>query len=216
MRVPHAVLKTCAAARPSLRAVSAVTGSIFATPRTPSVPKSLRCAVISWACQIFEGGALCSSRRGFFSTFLLMRYHSAHARSRQVTFGLQSFVTISLIMFMVKKQLAEPAAELIHAQIAFKNAVVANGNLACFLGNDNGDGIGFLAQSEGSAVAEAEVAIKILALGKGKNAGRRHHAVVVNDESPVVQNGLGMENCQRELLREFGIESDAGFDERFE
>src|SRR5688500_712708 len=32
-------LKTCAEARPSLRAVSAVTGSTLAVPRTPSVPK---------------------------------------------------------------------------------------------------------------------------------------------------------------------------------
>src|SRR5256885_16835079 len=32
-------LKTCPAARPSLRAVSAVTGSMFAVPRTPSGPK---------------------------------------------------------------------------------------------------------------------------------------------------------------------------------
>src|SRR5208337_4457228 len=31
--------KTCAAARPSLSAVSAVTGSTLAVPRTPSVPK---------------------------------------------------------------------------------------------------------------------------------------------------------------------------------
>src|SRR5437867_10398387 len=38
-------LKTCAAARPSLRAVSAVTGSTLATPRTPSVPNSLRSVV---------------------------------------------------------------------------------------------------------------------------------------------------------------------------
>src|SRR5438093_5083830 len=35
-------LKTWAAARPSLRAVSAVTGSMFAVPRTPSVPKIFR------------------------------------------------------------------------------------------------------------------------------------------------------------------------------
>src|SRR5580693_6612940 len=32
-------LKTCAAARPSCSAVSAVIGSTFAVPRTPSVPK---------------------------------------------------------------------------------------------------------------------------------------------------------------------------------
>src|SRR5271169_2989013 len=34
------VLNTCAAARPSFKAVSEVTGSTLATPRTPSVPNS--------------------------------------------------------------------------------------------------------------------------------------------------------------------------------
>src|ERR1700755_286693 len=38
--------KTCAAARPSLSAVSAVTGSMFAVPRTPSVPKIFLWAVM--------------------------------------------------------------------------------------------------------------------------------------------------------------------------
>ena len=64
---------------------------------------------------------------------------------RQVTFGLQSFVSISLIMFMMKQQLAQAPTELVDTQIAFKNAIVANRNLACFLGNDDGDGIRFLA-----------------------------------------------------------------------
>src|SRR3954453_21564922 len=36
-------LNTCAAARPSFRAVSAVTGSTLAVPRTPSVPKIFFC-----------------------------------------------------------------------------------------------------------------------------------------------------------------------------
>ena len=76
-------------------------------------------------------------------------------------------------MFMVKKKLAEAAAEFVDAQIAFKNAVVTNGNLPGFLGDDDGEGVGFLAEPEGGAVAEAEVAVEILALGEGKNAGRR-------------------------------------------
>src|SRR4051794_20385661 len=36
------LVKKCAAARPSLSGFSAVTGSIFAVPRTPSVPKIFR------------------------------------------------------------------------------------------------------------------------------------------------------------------------------
>jgi len=35
-------VKMCAAARPNFSAVSAVTGSMFAVPRTPSVPKMRR------------------------------------------------------------------------------------------------------------------------------------------------------------------------------
>src|SRR5436309_11246120 len=42
-------LKTWPAARPSLRAVSAVTGSILAVPRTPSVPKIFLGELI-WLC----------------------------------------------------------------------------------------------------------------------------------------------------------------------
>src|SRR5688572_12578868 len=42
------LLKTCAAARPSLRAVSTVTGSTLAMPRTPSVPKSFLDLLISF------------------------------------------------------------------------------------------------------------------------------------------------------------------------
>ena len=112
-----------------------------------------------------------------------------------MTFGLQSFVTISLIRLMVKKKLAQAPPEFVNAQIAFKNAIVANRNLACLLGNDDGDGIGFLAQPEGSAVTQAEVAIEIFTLGKGKNAGSRDHTIIVNDQSSIVQNGFWMENC---------------------
>ena len=62
---------------------------------------SLGCHTLGF--ESLEGGVPCSNRCGFFSTFLLMRYHRAHARIRQVTFGLQSFITISLTMFIVKK-----------------------------------------------------------------------------------------------------------------
>ena len=60
-----------------------------------------------------------------------------------MTFGFQSFVTISLMMLMVQQQLAEAPPELVDTQIAFKDAIVANRNLACLLGNDNGYGVGF-------------------------------------------------------------------------
>src|SRR5580693_149674 len=49
-------LKTWPAARPSLRAVSAVTGSMLARPRTPSVPKIFLGAVIIEPCGLDRFG----------------------------------------------------------------------------------------------------------------------------------------------------------------
>src|SRR6516164_5553124 len=49
-------LKTCAAARPSFKAVSAVTGSRFAVPRTPSVPKILLGELIKRSSIFRRGG----------------------------------------------------------------------------------------------------------------------------------------------------------------
>src|SRR2546422_4822023 len=46
---PGLVLNTCAAARPSFKAVSLVIGSTLATPLIPSVPKS-RCITASFPC----------------------------------------------------------------------------------------------------------------------------------------------------------------------
>src|SRR5262245_27083128 len=85
---------------------------------------SLRTHVFGF--ETLEGGAPCSNCGGFLSTFLLMRYHRAPARIRQVTFGLQSFVSISLMRLMVKQQLAQAPPKFINTQIAFKNAIVAN------------------------------------------------------------------------------------------
>jgi hypothetical protein len=74
---------------------------------------------------------------------------------------------IVFILF-VHEQLAEPLAELFHAEIALDFATVTNRNLAGLLGDDEGDGIGFIAEPESGAVAQAEVAVEILALGEGK------------------------------------------------
>ena len=73
-----------------------------------------------------------------------MRYHRAQARIRQVTFGLQSFVSISLMRLMVKQKLAQAPPEFVDAEIALKNAIVANRNLTSLLRNDDGDCIRFL------------------------------------------------------------------------
>lgn len=85
-----------------------------------------------------------------------------------MTFGFQSLISISLTVFMVKQQLAQTSSELINAQIAFENAVVANRNLTRLLRNNDGHGVRFFAQPQCGAMTEAEIAIEILTLRQGK------------------------------------------------
>jgi hypothetical protein len=50
-------------------------------------------------------------------------------------------------IFFVEQKLAQALAEFFHTQISFNDPAVTNGNLACFLGNNQHDGIRLLAQA---------------------------------------------------------------------
>jgi hypothetical protein len=115
----------------------------------------------------------------------------------------------------MKQKLAEPASEFVDAQIAFEDAIVANGNLASFLRNHYGDRVGFFRQPEGCPVTQPKVTVQVLALGERENAGCRNHSVVVDDQSAVVQNRLRVEDRERKLLGIGGVQLDTGFDEGF-
>jgi hypothetical protein len=96
-------------------------------------------------------------------------------------------------------------------EIAFDRAVVAEGNHAGFLADDDDDGIGFLAESEAGAVAEAEVAVEVGALGDGEDAGAGEEAFAAQDESAVVQGGFGMEEGDDQFGAQEAVERNAAF-----
>ena len=90
---------------------------------------------------------------------------------------------------------------------------MANGNNPCFFGDDEGDGVGFLTEAEGGAVAEAEVAVEVLALGDGEDAGGGEDAIIAEDEAAVVERGFWLEDGDDELRGELAVDGDAGFRE---
>ena len=77
---------------------------------------------------------------------------------------------------------------------------MTNGNLTGFLRDHERNGIRFVTQAKPRTVAQAEVAVEILALGEGKNTRRRHDAVATDDHAAIVQNGLGMKNSESEFF----------------
>ena len=107
-----------------------------------------------------------------------MIYQRTVARIRQAILAFQLFRSISFI-FVVQEELAESAAEFFHAEIAFDEATVADRDLSSFLGDNDGDGVGFLAESQAGAMAEAEIAVEVLALGERENAGGGDDSVAV-------------------------------------
>ena len=154
-------------------------------------------------------------RSGVRPTLCLMRYHRTDARIRLVSFACQWLSRIAFIFFL-EQELAESQAEFFDPQIPLDPPRVANGNLPGLLGNNERDGIRLLAEAKPGAVAQAEVAVQILALGERENARGGHDAVAIHDHAAIVQNGLGMKNREGEFLGELGIDRHACFHKTFE
>ncbi len=66
-------------------------------------------------------------------------------------------------MFL-EEELAEAELEALGVKVALNLTAMTDGDNPCFFGDDNRHGVGFLAQAEGGAVAEAEVAVEVLPL----------------------------------------------------
>ena len=77
---------------------------------------------------------------------------------------------------------------------------MTNRNLPGFLRDNERNGIRFVTQTKPRAVAQAEVAVEIFALGEGENARRSHDAITADDHAAIVQNSLGMKNSEGEFF----------------
>ena len=93
---------------------------------------------------------------------------------------------------------------------------MCEGDDACFLADDEDDGVTFLTESDGGAMAEAEVAVQVLPLADGEDARSAGDAVSTNDEASVVQRGFWMKDGDDEFGREDAVNFDAAFDVRLD
>jgi hypothetical protein len=113
----------------------------------------------------------------------------------------------------LEEEFAEAKLEALGIEVALDLTAMADGNNACFLGDDEGDGIGFFTEAEGGAVTEAEVAVEVLPLGDGEDASGGEDAVVAKDEAAIVKGGLWLEDGDDELRGELAVDGDAALRE---
>src|SRR5450432_3103422 len=114
-----------------------------------------------------------------------MRYQSAVASSREVSFARQLFRIIFFII-AVEQDFAEPLPESFRCKIPLDPSAVTNRNRAGLLGNNHGDRVGFLRNAQTRAMPQAEAAIEGFALAYRKNAGRRSDPTVAKNYAAIV------------------------------
>ena len=125
--------------------------------------------------------------------------------------AIQLFDSFSFIRFGVRvgeKDHGEPFAELFFGEVALQPAVLADGDAARFLADDDRHGIGALGEADGGAVAEAGGAILHFPFRDGKHTGGAGHAVFGDDHAAVVEGGFRKKNAHRQLGGELGVEHD--------
>src|SRR5438034_10942800 len=80
---------------------------------------------------------------GVVATFFLIRYQSVVASRSEINFARQ-FFRISFFIFAVQQNFGNALTERLWSEIALDSSPMTNGNIACFLGHDDGHGVRFL------------------------------------------------------------------------
>src|SRR5439155_13425248 len=92
-----------------------------------------------------------SDGEGVVATFFLIRYQRGVASRREINFARQ-FFSISLFILAVQQNFGNALTERLWSEIALNSAPVTNGNTACLLRYDDGNGVRFLGDSEPGTV----------------------------------------------------------------
>src|SRR4029453_19187395 len=116
------------------------------------------------------GRSFDSDGEGVVATFFLMRYQSAVASRREVSFARQLF-RISFFMVTMEQNFTEPLPECLRRKIPLNPAPVTDRNGARLFRDDDGDGIRFFGNAESGSMPQTKTAIEGFALANWKNAG---------------------------------------------
>ena len=84
-----------------------------------------------------------------------------------------------------------------------------HGDRAPLFGNDDAGGIGALRKSKGRRVAQAEVADSLHIGRKGQVAAEADEPPAIDDDSPVVTDGVGVEDALEQRLAEHPVQGVA-------
>ena len=106
--------------------------------------------------------------------------------------------------------MVEAAAEAVDVEVAFENAAMAERDVAGFLRDKDGNGVRLLGDADAGSVAQPETAVEVFTRGERKDACCGGHAVVLHDDTTIVQHRFRVKDGQDELLGKHGVHVDAG------
>src|SRR6266480_353726 len=132
--------------------------------------------------------------------FFLMRYQSAVASRREVSFARQLF-RISFFMVTMEQNFAEPLPESLRRKIPLEPAPMTNRNRAGLFGNDDRNRVRFLGNAKRGAMPQSQTAIERLPLADREDASRGRDPAVSQDHAAVVQRRFGMKEREQQFSR---------------
>ena len=115
------------------------------------------------------------------------------------------------MVFILQEDGDQLGSEFVGGERAAQFTANRKRNNPGFLGENDHDRVGFVAEAERGAVPQAEIALQALGLGEGKDGRGDGDAVLDDDHAAVVERGLGKENRFEQVVADFGVEDGAGF-----
>jgi len=110
---------------------------------------------------------------------------------------------------IASEQLKEELAEDVGLELADEFAAFSDADVAGFFGDDDDDGVGFLAHADGGAVSAAEFLLEFAAFREGELDAGVSDATVADDDTQVVQRGIGPEDGVEQARGEVGVDAGA-------
>src|ERR1700691_4259202 len=104
------------------------------------------------------------------------------------------------------QQLAQAMAQLFDGEVPFNFPADGHADAAGFFGNDYGNGVGFLGDTNTGAVPSSELRGQHGIHGQRQEAGGGGDAVPLNDDGAIVQRRTGAENGGQQVVGKMGIQ----------
>ena len=107
--------------------------------------------------------------------------------------------------------MTQPPAQPLRRQVALDAAFEHDRDPPGLLGHHEGDGVVFFSQADGRAMPRAKVLAQPRIHRERQKAGRRRHAILLDDHGAVVQRRAVLKDRHQQVVADLRVQGDAAF-----